>query len=608
MRRNISLLTVTVVLLATSAARAQPGGGRPAQQKQALERAEKLLEVAGVALPREARKRVAAARAAGKVDEKRVVAALEAVLARCLAADLPCWTAGSKDKRLRRVVRALLTVLGALGTARSFPLLWRLDARQVIWVGPARQKILARAMEAAIRSKRCTAPTAAEVAAARKGLADFLVIAVRSHKGKLAASKPTVAELNDLAYFLAATTGAGPVVGSAREQGSGSWRRPGPRNRGRSRMLGKLNSALRRGHLALAERLARTYLQTLGYPGPIRTSLEHNYSFGGPMWARVMRDLALLAEARGAAADAARLYRRAPPGGGACGTGDSSRWERQVKGLIRAGERMGRCRAVVPERLLELRGHGTARLAAAGFDVPRLYRGALVTRHRDLPLARLRDLLRAAPGGKAALARLAARGAEAWEWRVYAVEGLADSAQAAALPVLTRLALGSAGKVRLRALDALGRLTRRPERDPCARGLFGTYVSTWSSIWSRSIRALGRSCKARLPDPAAAALAGKLLPLLAHKEGPVRAAAARALGALGRPSAREPLERLLQDPFQAPGVKICPAAGKGPCRPSYPVRKAAREALARVNRFITGSNKHPEQKTGKKKKPHGKKK
>ncbi len=559
-----------------------------------MERAEKLLAAAGVARPWEARKKIAAARAAGKLDEARALAALTAVAARCLASSTPCWTRGSKEPRLRRAVRGLLEVLGELGTARSHALLWRLDARQVTWAGPARQRILVRAMEAAIKARPCSAPTSAEVATARKGLADFL--ALRARGGKLAAARPTHAELGDLAYFMAATAGAGHAVGAAREQGSGSWRRAGPRNRRRTKILGKLNAAQRRGDLAVAERMARAYLRTLGYPGPIRTSLEHNYSFGGPVWARAMRDLALLVEARGAAAEAARLYRRAPPGGGACGTGISYRWQRQVKGLIRASEGLGRCRAVVPERLLDLEGHGTARLAAAGFDVQRLYRGALVTRHRDLPRARLEALFGAAPGGKAALARLSARGAEAWERRVHALEGLADSAQAAALPLLTRLALTGAGAVRLRALDALSQLARRPVRDPCGKGLFGTMVSSWSSAWSRSVRSLGRSCKTRLSHRAAAALAAKLLPLLAHKGGKVRAAAARALGALARPAARAPLERLLQDPYQAPGVKLCPAAGKGPCHPSYPVRKAARKALARVNEFLPRGNKANEKK------------
>ena len=596
--------------LVVTAAAVQPAPAAAQPTPAALQQAEKLLRAVGIIHPWLAKKNAAKALASG-LTEQRVIAMLGRLWASCLASNKPCKdakasTAGSPGQRQQKAVRSLLGLLGEMGTARAFSLLWRADERRVSRANSTRQRVLVRLMKAAQKAHPCHAPAPVEVAAARKGLAGFLT--VRALGARLVARQPTGKELDDLAYFLAAANGAGAVVGSAREQGVGSWRRPGTRNRRRTGLYRKLGAARMRGDLATAERLARRYLQTLGYPGPIHTAREHNYSFGGPVWAQVMRDLALLVEARGGLAEAARLYRRAPPGGGACGTGDSFRWEEQVKGAIRTGERLGRCRSVVPERLLELerKDYGTSRLAAAGFDVPRLYRGALVTRNRDLKPARLRAILEAAPARLrgAALARLDARGAEAWERRVFAVEGLADSAQRAALPLLTDLALKGAGAVRLRALKALGRLIRRPERDPCAPGLYGNMVSTWSSVWSRSIQPLGQSCKTHLSPPQSAGLARKLLPLLKAPQGAVRAAAARALGQLAHASARRPLEPLQKDPYQAPGVRICHNAGKGPCTASYPVRKAAREALARIHKVLAREKMQHEPK----KAPHGKSK
>lgn len=589
-RSGPRLVGALCLTLTAAAAAAQPSPG-------ALEQAEKALLSAGVAHHWQAAKEAARARAGG-LTEQRALALLRRLMGSCLASNKPCEhgrppAAGSPAARRKKAARSLLALLGELGTARSFSLLWRLDERKFSRAGTTRLRILTRMMKAAQKAKPCKPPAPAEVAAARKGLAGFL--AIRAQNGKLVAVLPSGKELDDLAYFLAATRGAGAAVGTIQEQGSGSWRRPGPRNRRRTARLRKLGEARLRGDLLTATRLARRYLRSLGYPGPIQTSREHNYSFGGPMWARVMRDLALLAEARGALVEAARLYRRAPPGGGACGTGISHRWHLQVKGAIRAGERLGRCRSVVPERLLELDSadHGTSRLASAGFDVPRLYRGALVTRHRDIKPARLRALIKAAPANlrARALARLGTRGAEAWERRVFAVEGLADSARGAALPALTRLSIKGVGALRLRALEALGRLIHRPERDPCDPHLIGNMVSTWSSEYRRSIRPLGRTCKTRLSRPQWLALARKLLPLLKDSDGMVRAAAVRALGRLAHPSAREPLELLRQDPFKEPGVSICGNSGQGPCHPSYPVRKAVHKALARINKFLAKQKK-----------------
>ena len=374
----------------------------------------------------------------------------------------------------------------------------------------------------------------------RGTLGDFFVL--RGSGDTLVAERPTPAEQGDLAYFLAAAKGAGPAVGEAAEASAGSpMGNPVPEDRQREAM------AKQRGDVTAIATEARAYLRTLGWPGPIRGAEESGWAWGGARFSFVMRDLASADESLGAYEEAADLFRRANPGGGACGTSDAFRWEEQVEGLIRSEERLGQCRAIVPERMLGLDQdragiYGTRRLEEAGFDVPRLYRGALVTMGRDAKP----DVLARVLTDPAALARLRARGPEAWERRVLALEGFADLGRRAALPVLLAAAQGSPD-IAIRALGALGKLAERPASDPCRPAcLLG--ISGTSGGWERPIRPLGEECATYLPPPEQAKLAKALLPLLSSPKAELRRAAAEALGKIGSPAALAALGGLARDP------------------------------------------------------------
>ncbi len=527
-------------------------------------------------------------------DEATLLRLLEAMFGDCLAADRACEEfvqPGGMD--FRDPAYVLLELLGALGGDASMPLLVRLDARG-LYLG---QQVLERLLERRWAEKRtalaCAPPSEEEVRAAQAGLDDFVVFRFRD--GKLVGEAPSPVERDDLAYFLAAVSEAGPEVGTTREGGDGSWTNPGPPNPELERRWNELGRAKRDGDLAAMFDAGIAYLAALGYPGPLRTDEEDQYAWGGAVYSYVMRDVALAAEALDRLDVAAALYRRADPGGGACGTSVSFRWQQQVEGVIRAEEGQGRCRAVVAERLLAVDGapieyepppgptYGTTELTAAGYDVARLYRGALATIHRDVPHDELAAVLAGVPAplGDAARARFEARGAEAWERRVLALEGLADTTQRDALPLLLGLAGSAPAPVRVRALRGLAALAERPMNDPCLpiMGLGGSGAGEWR----REIRMLGRSCDSSLKMPEAAGLAAQLAPLAADPEPDVRAEAVAALGAIASPPSLELLRSLVEDSYAVPGAEVCEDSGEGEvCRPSRPVADAAREGVARI--------------------------
>jgi HEAT repeat protein len=228
----------------------------------------------------------------------------------------------------------------------------------------------------------------------------------------------------------------------------------------------------------------------------------------------------------------------------------------QVRARIDGEERAGRC--AVAERLLGIdEDHGPHALNKSGFDVARLYRGALLTANRD--------------------------GAEDWEQRVRALEGLADVAQRAALPALfAELGVGLP-RVRVRALSALGKLLEKPDSDPCSSmGGLGLHGS--SRPWQRSIGALGRACATKVSPAEAAAFSRRILPSLSDADPEVRRAAAEALGAIASPEASAALEKAMDDPYQTPGQRCTQGSDGKPtnCRANHPVREAAGEALRRI--------------------------
>lgn len=526
--------------------------------------------------------------------EKARAAGLGRVEVSRLLGDLLAACAGATCPQLARepAARRLVDTLGEIGTVADAPLLLRIEAAGM-WSGDdAVETILTRAMADAIPQARCAPPSAAEVAAARASLTDFAVLRLRG--GVVRGEAPTAVELDDLAYFFAAVEGAGPEVGAGPEASPGNPLRPGAPDPERDRLAGAMKEHRARGDVAALARDGRAYLARLGFPGPLDGAAEDVWAWGGARYSYVFRDLALAAELQGDPGLASQLYRRADPGGGMCGTSVSYRWAAQVRGAIRSAERSGDCRPALAERLLDVDGvpdvwstptpnpldYGPARLADAGFDVARLYRGALLTAGRDAEPARVREALARAPEPlrAAALARLARRGPEAWDRRVYAIEGLADTAGRAALPVLVGMLPALEPAARRRALAAIGLLAERPGSDPCDPELGGLSLRG-GSVWEREIRSLGRDCATSLRVREAGPLAMSLTPWLKDHDPETREAAATALGRIGHRAALSALSALRRDPFQPENVQRCDA---GECRRFYPVREAVQEAIASI--------------------------
>lgn len=517
---------------------------------------------------------------------------LRTLLARCLAGTDECQEfdfrvpAETEDMRqVARSARELIEELGEHGGADALPLLWQLDARGSFDAMLAREVIQTRSMLRSLATRPCAPPSNEEVSAERAGLGDFA--ALRAQGGKLVAVRPTPQELEDLAYFLVAVRAAGPSVGETQEPG-GDWRKPAQANDSLDAAYQELRSARLRGDLRAMDVAARRYLVLLGYPAPLTASEENSYGWHGSRYASVMREWAAVQEDLGAFSEAAALYRRTSPGDGACGTGWDLTLKEQIRGVIRTTEQFAGCRGIVVERLLdgddqywgalaESSPYGTTRLREAGFDLARLYRGALVTRHRDIPLDELKRVLSAAPEPlrTEALRRLQARGPEAWEKRVLALEGLADVGQRDALDPLSALAIDSLGETQHRAVAALGVLAQRPRFDPCSKN----HVLGGRSGGTRPIRMLGDQCATVLSPQERDALATRLLPLLKSKDGWTREVTAKALGKLGSPLAAPRLRQLAKDPYTRGGYF---SEDHTRTYPHYPVREAVAEALKQL--------------------------
>ncbi len=556
----------------------------------ALAEARARFEKAEVTASYEVRDHADVLRANG-LDESRTVALLHPVIAACLSHDDACegvaeWN--SPEGSNPEIVGMLIAHLGSVGTDASVPLLMQLQMRDVYNADQAIGDILQRRAQA--RQKHCEPPVGAEVEAQRAALSDFAILehSAAGWRGRA----PTEQQLDDLAYFFASVAEAGAEVGIALEQGPSPFsKRPAP-DEARKKLTDDMKAARWKGDLAAHAVAARNYLVTLGYPGPLRAEEESAMTWGGPGYANVMRDLAESTEFLGQFEEAAELFRRAPPGGGACGTSVGHRRAQQRRGLIRGVEQSHGCRAVVPERLFADRGaqdwYGPRRLADAGFDLVRLYRGAMLTSERDAAPALQRAALSAITGplGRTALARYEQRGPEAWDERVRAIEGYADTAGSGALPILLDIAKVGTNPQRIRALRALGSLVDLTGPDPCDRNA-GWGAMHGGSSDDRPIRSVNHTCSTRLSDSQMDGLARTLAAVARDKDPGVREAVARALGSLGIAQALPTLKTLLSDRYQLKGSRICSTVdGKEQCRDNWPVRERAQESIERIDKRL----------------------
>jgi hypothetical protein len=575
------------LFLAAPALAAPPA---PVFDEARLEEAQRALEAAKTLDWYAADAVVSRSAAAVGLGGDRVRALLTGALAPCLARHERCREVLDPDPPGAEAVNRLVALLGVVGGSRDLALLRRVAEHGFTQAEIARDRLLDRELDRAVPAARCAPPSDAEIARARADLDDFAVI--HAARDELVASAPTAQEREDLAYFFAAVSGSGPEVGGLDEAtASASTGRRGAtpkRDAARDALEARLDRAKLDGDFAAITAAARGYLATFGFPSKSSFGEETRFSWGGARFSYAMRDLADADEATGHFREAAALYRKADPGGGMCGTSVEYVRADQTRAVIRNEERAGQCRAAIPERLLALGvAYGPERLARAGFDVARLYRGALVTINRDVPRERLREAIAKAPPAlrDRALARLTRRGSEDWERRVHAAEGLADVGQRAAMRPLLAVIAAGATPVRVRAITALGELARRPTPDPCVpqRDLVGGSTHDTNG-YHRDVRDLGRTCATKLLPATSDALASALLPHLASTDLDTRLAAAEALGRIGSSLAAPAILRLTTDAYTTPNVTRCTTnpdetgQQKTVCGPIYPVREAAEEA------------------------------
>lgn len=505
-------------------------------------------------------------------------AALEVLAARCKDVRTPTCGHVGRDNQLRFVLLEWLQERGDLSAAS---VLLRLDhfgdyrARRVLTAA------LTRRMQAELGP--CAPPTDAEIAAVRATLGSFVVIDHR--RGRLEGRAATPDELDDLAYFLAAVADSGPGVGEVDPPVRSGVGLTEARQREHARDFEAFEHARETGDSALTVQVGSDYLRELGYPGPIDQSQETVMYWGGARFSYVMRDIALAAELEDQPQLAASLYRRAQPGGGACGTTTANRFTAQLEGLVRSEEARGNCRAVVVERLINRSedAYGPGRLSDAGYDVARLYRGALLTRHREREPARVEAAIERAPADvrEAGLARWVAKGPEAWEAKIWAVEGLVNVAGRSGMETVLSLADHIDPVLRTRVISAVGSAARRGYMGTC-EGVLTLSNVHWIGRWRPTVRSFGSDCDTWLDDAEADALAQWLLPYLRDPAPGVKETTAEALGEIAAPSARRPLARLVSRAQRAEGR--CRSRGDDACvERQRSVQRQAQRALEAMN-------------------------
>jgi hypothetical protein len=519
------------------------------------------------------------------LDETTVRRLLGAVAKPCLSARdreaEPCKEIAEGSSEAGKITQALMEMLGAIAdpaqaSSPSMRILVRLDARGLWYAAGQIEELLERRLIAS--PGPCAPPTAADLEEARRSLSDFAIIT-----GASGARWPSPAELDELAYFYATVASAGPEVGTAVE----SWAsKPLPEGHpdlvARAALRDDLRDALLDGDVDRHAQKAEAYLRTLGYPGPLRLAEENDERWGGAGASYVLREWARSLEILGRYEVAEAPYRRASPGGGMCGTSTASYRDEQIEGAIRTAERRRGCRAVAAERLFavgRIGPYGTERLAAAGFDVARLYAGALHTLGRD-DAAETTRLLQALPSrATEAVARAARLGPEAWATRVRAVAGYADVAGRAGLDRLLEIAEHGSTRDRVLAIDAIGKTADDRGIDPCAPSRF--FIGHPSgNDGARPVHSVMDRCDTRLSAKAIDATVRRIAALASDGDPGVRESVASTLGRLASPRGAATLEQLARDPFDA-GGRVCVYESGKPevCGPNLPVARAAKRAL-----------------------------
>jgi hypothetical protein len=489
----------------------------------------------------------------------------------CLALDARATDLGSATWALAELLAELADE--APGERPATKLLVRLAARGYTGAHGSITRLLMRRMTS--RLGPCAPPGEAEIRAARDALADFAVIeaAPRAQGGALAARKPAPRELDDLAYFMASVAGGGPEVGAAAEDWAAPQLPEGHPDRvSRAALREAMKRALLDGDVAGHARAGEAILRSLGYPDRVRMT-EDGPDAGHGAISSLMRDLARSLEILGRLEQSEALYRRAA-------TLLPVDRRDQIAGVIRSVEPRLGCRGVVAERLFAAEldvyeVYGPERLAASGFDVARVYAGALPTLGRDEP-ASVERALRSEPALAAAAERFARLGPEAWAKRVRAVAGYADTARGAGFDRLVALTERVPAPALVDVLGVIGVLAEDVGPDPCLPS-DGSSGSRAGNRERRTVHPVMRRCETRIGKDRITRAVNQIASLSGHADWTVREAVAVALGDLGSPLGLGALQRLASDPFDA-GGQVCRGSAPQVCEPNHPVARAGREA------------------------------
>lgn len=524
-----------------------------------------------------------------KVEPIVVRRTLESLTSACLAQRSPdapeCDKLDDANAPESLVIPQLFQLLGEvdaspLGPGRTMQLLTKLDARGLWRADSTIERILERQAMAALANKSCKLPSAEQIAAAEDGLADFVVI-----DGPSRARKPTSAERADLAYLYAALADAGAEIGQTAEAQAQPLPDDHPDNDRRRELRVTIDKAFADGDITEHAAQSERYLATLGYPGPLRLGEEKDMRWGGSGASFLMRDLARSLEILGRFAESEALHRRAKPGGGMCGTSVYSRLNEQIEGVIRTGEQARGCLAAVPDRLFadasDLHdSYGPEWLTSRGLDVPRLYRGALLTLGRTdrVELEKTLDASSFAAEGRARLERV---GLESWGRRVRAIPGYADTAGGASADRLLAIILQGQAQDRVEALDALSMVLEDDGYDPCLpRRLHGFH--RYSGGGRRNVRNVMTKCATRVDAATVERVVAAVLHLHKEPDHELRERLATFLGRVGSMKAKATLKVLATDRYE--NGEICESIGDGPsiCSRHFPVARAAKNALERL--------------------------
>lgn len=483
------------------------------------------------------------------VDAPTVVKALEGAIPECVASAAGCVAYGFDGRATaerKRIVSTLVEFLGEVGGPEHLPLLLKLGAGGVVDGDIAAEKITTRAWQArmAIPPKdACGPPTPEKIAEAARALEGFVVLDAAAEG--LSAREPTAEERADLSYLLASISPADTPIGEGGDQSS--WLdAPKGDDPEASHLWKAWKAAQATGDDEQLIAASRALLNHHGYPGTL-TAKSAQFTWGGATFSTVLRELAPALERRGAFVEAAQLYRRADPGGGACGTSFEANWTAQLKGLIRTAESAGRCGDVIAERLTALKPPFDASiLSARGFDLRRLYRGAQVARNRgDRPLVEQALAQLPEPRRERAQRRLAEKGLEHWDQRVHARVGLIGLLRPEELVQAAR-ELGridpTAGNL-VEALDALADRARHSNHDPCRPIPRNGRLTVSFSMGSTSVSALNGACETRLTAAEEDELAAAIVALPRSAWVWVSSAKIKALGAVASPVGAAQLEQ-----------------------------------------------------------------